>query len=268
MSLIIQTNIAMINAENNYKVNTGNKAKATEKLSSGYRINRAADDAAGLAISEKMRWQIRGLDKGTQNAQHGISWVQTGDGALNEVHSILHRMKELTIQSLNDTNTAEDRAALQAEFDALQSEIDRVTENARFNTKNIFAEHEATYYQFEGNVKWNQSQPHVINSGANDITIEYQKDSGSPLEAVSVTVPSGIYTTQELTDEIADAFAQAGVEGLVLEYTEDGTFNLNFEGGEKIESVGGNLAYLIYDMYEGGSVGALVGTTSFPYESR
>lgn len=267
MSLIIQTNIAMINAENNYKVNTGNKAKATEKLSSGYRINRAADDAAGLAISEKMRWQIRGLDKGTQNAQHGISWVQTGDGALNEVHSILHRMKELTIQSLNDTNTAEDRAALQAEFDALQSEIDRVTENARFNTKNIFAEHEATYYQFEGNVKWNQSQPHVINSGANDITIEYQKDSGSPLEAVSVTVPSGIYTTQELTDEIADAFAQAGVEGLVLEYTEDGTFNLNFEGGEKIESVGGNLAYLIYDMYEGGSVGALVGTTSFPYES-
>lgn len=267
MSLTVQTNIAMINAENIYKVNTGNKTKATERLSSGYRINRAADDAAGLSISEKMRWQIRGLDKGTQNAQHGISWVQTGDGALGEIHSMLHRMKELSIQSLNDTNTANDRAALQAEFDSLQSEIDRVTDNAQFNTQNIFSEHEATYYQFEGNVKWDQSQPHVINAGSNDISIEYQKDMNSPLETVSVSVPAGIYTTQELTDEIEEAFSKSGVKGLVLEYTDDGTFNLNFEGGEKIESVGGNLAYLIYDVYEGGSVGALVGTTSFPYES-
>lgn len=267
MSLTIQTNIAMINAENIYKVNTGNKTKATERLSSGYRINRAADDAAGLSISEKMRWQIRGLDKGTQNAQHGISWVQTGDGALSEIHSILHRMKELAIQSLNDTNTANDRAALQAEFDALQSEIDRVTDNAQFNTKNIFSEHEATYYQFEGNVKWDQSQQHIINAGSNDISIEYQKDANSPVGTVSVSVPAGIYTTQELTDEIEEAFSKSGVKGLVLEYTDDGTFNLNFEGGEKIESVGGNLAYLIYDVYEGGSVGALVGTTSFPYES-
>lgn len=267
MSLTIQTNIAMINAENIYKVNTGNKTKATERLSSGYRINRAADDAAGLSISEKMRWQIRGLDKGTQNAQHGISWVQTGDGALGEIHSMLHRMKELSIQSLNDTNTANDRAALQAEFDALQSEIDRVTDNAQFNTQNIFSEHEATYYQFEGNVKWDQSQPHVINSGSNNLSVEYQKDSNSPIETISISIPAGIYTTQELTDEIEDAFTQAGVKGLVLEYTDDGTFNLNFEGGEKIESVGGNLAYLIYDVYEGGSVGALVGTTSFPYES-
>ena len=105
MSSGVQNNIALLNASNRYKVNTGKKSKSSEKLASGYKLNRSADDAAGLAISEKMRWQIRGLDRGAQNAQDGISWVQTGDGALNEVHALLQRMRELTIQSLNDTNT-------------------------------------------------------------------------------------------------------------------------------------------------------------------
>ena len=153
MSLIIQANLPMINTQNKFKINTNNKTKSTEKLSSGYRINHAGDDAAGLMISEKMRWQIRGLDRGTHNSEDGISWVQTGDGALGEVQDILHRMKEITIQSLNDTNTAQDRAALQAEFDALQSEIDKISDSTQLNTKSIFNEHEATYYQYEGNAK-------------------------------------------------------------------------------------------------------------------
>ncbi len=267
MSLIIQANISLINTQNRLKNNTFNKAASAEKLSSGYRINRAADDAAGLAISEKMRWQIRGLNKGTDNAQEGVSWIQTGDGALDKVHDIIHRMKELAIQSLNDTNTPLDRAALQSEFDSLQSEIDRISDTTMFNTKNIFEEHEPSYYQFEGNVTWQQDQIHVINQGENDLSVTYRRDDGSPVETVTVSVPAGMYTTQELTDEMDDALSAAGIEDITLEYTDSGTFNVNFEGGEKIDSVGGGLSYLLFDMYKGGSVGALVGTTVFPNEN-
>ncbi len=269
MSMIVQANMPMINAQRNYKVNTGNRAKSTEKLSSGYKINRAADDAAGLTISEKMRKQIRGLNRGSLNGQDGVSWVQTGDGALEEVHAMLHRMKELTVQSLNDTNTEADRAALQAELDAIQSEIDRITDTTQFNTKNIFSEHEPTYYQFEGNVVWNQSQLHVIDAGENDLTIKYMMDGTSGEEEVTITVPAGVYTTQELTDEIEDALIAAGAneKGIYVEYTDEGNFNVNLEGGEKIESVTGELAYLLYDTYEGGSAGALIGTTPFRYEN-
>lgn len=266
MSLTVQTNLLMMNAQNKFKINTQNKTKTMEKLSSGYRINRAADDAAGLTISEKMRLQIRGLNQGTRNAEDGVSWVQTGDGALNEVHDMLHRMKELTVKSLNETNTAADRAALQAEFDALQSEIDRITGTTQFNTKPIFDDHEPTYFEFEGNVVWNQSQPHVINSSTNTLIVDYRKDASSPVEQVTITIPQGIYTTQELTDEVDSALADAGIDDIVLEYTNTGTFNLCYEGGEKIESVTGGLSYLLYDMYTGGSVGALVGTTVFPTE--
>ena len=132
MSMIIQANMPFINAQNKYKISTGKRAESAEKLSSGYRINRAKDDAAGLSISEKLRSQIRGLIKGSNNGEDGVSWVQVGDGALNEVHSILHRMKALTVQALNDTNTEDDRAALQAEMDSLQSEIDRITDTTLF----------------------------------------------------------------------------------------------------------------------------------------
>jgi hypothetical protein len=133
--MIIQANMPFINAQNKYKISTGKRAESAEKLSSGYRINRAKDDAAGLSISEKLRSQIRGLNKGSNNGEDGVSWVQVGDGALNEVHSILHRMKELTVQALNDTNTEDDRAALQAEMDSLQSEIDRITDTTLFNNR-------------------------------------------------------------------------------------------------------------------------------------
>lgn len=117
MSMLIQHNMMAWNAERQFNTVTKAKNKKAEKLSSGYRINRAADDAAGLSISEKMRRQIRGLKVGTENAQMGISWVQIGEGALNEAHDILHRMNELSIKAQNGTNTLTDRAYMEAEFE-------------------------------------------------------------------------------------------------------------------------------------------------------
>ncbi|BAQ14358.1 putative flagellin [Clostridium botulinum] len=135
--MIINHNLNAMNAHRNMGINTGNSAKAMEKLSSGLRINRAGDDAAGLSISEKMRAQIRGLDQASRNAQDGISLIQTAEGALNETHSILQRMRELSVQAANDTNVTVDRAAIQAELTSLTSEIDRIASTTQFNEKKL-----------------------------------------------------------------------------------------------------------------------------------
>ena len=131
--MVVQHNMQAANANRMLNVTTGQQAKSTEKLSSGYRINRAADDAAGLSISEKMRKQIRGLDKASSNAQDGVSSVQTAEGALTEVHSMLQRMNELATQAANGTNSTTDRSAIQDEMDQLTTEIDRVAETTKFN---------------------------------------------------------------------------------------------------------------------------------------
>ena len=133
--MIINHNMNAMNAHRNMGVNNNNAAKAMEKLSSGLRINRAGDDAAGLAISEKMRGQIRGLDQAGRNSQDGISMIQTAEGALNETHSILQRMRELAVQAANDTNTTEDREKLQLEISQLVSELNRIASTTEFNTK-------------------------------------------------------------------------------------------------------------------------------------
>ena len=131
--MVVQHNLQAMNANRMLNVTTGQQAKSTEKLSSGYRINRAADDAAGLTISEKMRKQIKGLDQASTNAQDGVSAVQTAEGALTEVHSMLQRMNELAVQSANGTNAQSDRQAIQDEIDQLATEIDRVSETTKFN---------------------------------------------------------------------------------------------------------------------------------------
>jgi len=133
----INNNIQALNTYNRLTINNEALSKSLEKLSSGMRINRAGDDAAGLAISEKMRGQIRGLNQAQRNAQDGISLIQTAEGALNEVHSILQRMRELAVQAANDTNTQDDRNALQLEVDQLIKEIDRIANNTEFNTLKI-----------------------------------------------------------------------------------------------------------------------------------
>ena len=131
--MVVQHNMQAMNANRMLNVTTGQQAKSTEKLSSGYRINRAADDAAGLTISEKMRKQIRGLDQASTNAQDGVSSVQTAEGALTEVHSMLQRMNELAVQASNGTNSEDDRQAIQDEISQLTTEIDRVAETTKFN---------------------------------------------------------------------------------------------------------------------------------------
>ncbi len=136
--MIINHNLPAMNTHRQLTLNSGNTAKALEKLSSGYRINRAGDDAAGLAISEKMRAQIRGLNMASKNSQDAISLVQTAEGALQETHNILQRMRELAVQSSSDTNEKTvDRAALQAEFKQLQDEIDDIASKTRFNDQNL-----------------------------------------------------------------------------------------------------------------------------------
>lgn len=135
--MIINHNMNALNAHRNMGVNNTASGKSMEKLSSGLRINRAGDDAAGLAISEKMRGQIRGLEQSSRNASDGISLIQTAEGALNETTNILQRMRELAVQSANDTNTADDREQLQKEMTQLGEEIDRIANNTEFNTKKL-----------------------------------------------------------------------------------------------------------------------------------
>lgn len=137
MAMIVQHNLQAMNSNRQLGVVTNAQSKSTEKLSSGYRVNRAADDAAGLAISEKMRATVRGLNRASTNAQDGISVVQIAEGALGEVHSILQRMNELATQAANDANTTIDRTAIQDEINQLTSEIDRIQSTTQFNTMNL-----------------------------------------------------------------------------------------------------------------------------------
>lgn len=135
--MVISHNMPAMNSRLKLKGTESEQAKSSNKLSSGYRINCAADDAAGLTISEKMRFQIRGLSKASKNAQDGISLIQTAEGALHETHAMLQRMRELAVQAANDTNTDKDRDALQAEIDQLVSQIDQVAETTQFNGMNL-----------------------------------------------------------------------------------------------------------------------------------
>lgn len=135
--MVVQHNLTAMNTNRQLGITTSAQAKSTEKLSSGYRINRAGDDAAGLTISEKMRSQVRGLNKASDNAQNGVSLIQTAEGALNEAHSILQRMNEISTQAANDVNTTADRAAIQAEINSLATELSRISSTTQFNTMNL-----------------------------------------------------------------------------------------------------------------------------------
>ena len=167
----IQHNISALNTHRNLTFNNAQAGKNLEKLSSGYKINRAGDDAAGLAISEKMRGQIRGLDMATKNAQDSISLIQTAEGALNETHAILQRMRELAVQSANDTNVSGDRQALQLEISALKSEITRIASTTEFNTKKLL-DGSFTNQKFHIGANSGQSISQEITSmGANGLSV-------------------------------------------------------------------------------------------------
>jgi len=177
MSMVVQHNITAMNSNRQLGVTTSAQSKSTEKLSSGYKINRAADDAAGLTISEKMRSQIKALTQASDNAQDGISCVQTAEGALQEVHDMLQRMTTLATKSANGTNTTDDRAAIQAEVDQLTTEIDRVSNTTEFNTLNLLS---------GGFSKKLQVGSH--SGGSNDITISIKAMSATGIGVKDLSV--------------------------------------------------------------------------------
>ena len=191
MAMIVQHNMSAMNANRMLGITNSSLAKSTEKLSSGYKINRAADDAAGLSISEKMRSQIRGLNKASDNAQDGISLIQTAEGALNESHSILQRMRELSVQASNGTETDDDREAVQKEISQLQDELTRISSTTEFNTMKLL----------DGSL----GGPQGVSKGSNQ-TIGSQI---SNLKAAETTMTAG-KDTSGVTD--ADFFAKETIK--------------------------------------------------------
>lgn len=198
----INHNIAALNTYRQLSANQTLGNKALEKLSSGLRINRAGDDAAGLAISEKMRGQIRGLDQAAKNAQDGISLIQTAEGALNETHSILQRMRELAVQSASDTNNDTDRAELQKEVDQLAQEISRIANETEFNTKKLLAGYTGKF--------------HIGANEGQDITLDIKEMSAKALKlngisgkAVNIT-GTGLQASNKTTEEITIKYTELG----------------------------------------------------------
>ena len=203
--MVVQHNLAAMNANRMLGVTTGQQSKSSEKLSSGYRINRAADDAAGLSISEKMRKQINGLDRASTNAEDGISAVQTAEGALGEVHSMLQRMNELAVQAANGTNSESDRDAIQAEVDELIKEIDRVSESTKFNELYLLNGDGTSKANTSGVLKFSL---HVgADAGATnkiEVVITSMSAERIGVDDVNVTGTNGDNATSSIT-KIADA---------------------------------------------------------------
>ena len=201
--MVVQHNMQAANANRMLNITSNAQSKSTEKLSSGYRINRAADDAAGLSISEKMRKQIRGLSQASTNAEDGVSAVQTAEGALTEVHSMLQRMNELAVQSANGTNSADDRDAIQSEIDQLTKEIDRVSETTKFNET----------YLLKGSDAVNTNKTAVANGGTvgtyKGITVAAGEDkeisSGDTITLGTVVLKSSDATVTDATNANAKA---------------------------------------------------------------
>ncbi|WP_102028709.1 flagellin Hag [Salirhabdus sp. Marseille-P4669] len=190
----INHNIAALNTYRQLDAANNAQSKSMEKLSSGLRINRAGDDAAGLAISEKMRGQIRGLEMAGKNAQDGISLIQTAEGALNETHAILQRMRELAVQGGNDTNVTADRDAIQDELNQLMEEIDRIAETTEFNTQNLLGG------SFSGTLQIGANDGQILNIG-----ISAMDTQGLGISGGSVTISVGSNSAASATISALDA---------------------------------------------------------------
>ena len=192
--MVVQHNLTAMNSNRMLGLTQSSLSKSTEKLSSGYKINRAADDAAGLAISEKMRRQIRGLTKASANAQDGISCVQTAEGALNEVHDMLQRMNELAVQSANGTNMSTDRKYLDSEVQALISEINRVASSTTFNEQSLLDGSLATNLQVgseSGNyIELSIAGMDASSLGVGSTTISTQDDAASAIQTIKDALES------------------------------------------------------------------------------
>ena len=211
--MVVQHNLSAINTNRQMGVVTDALQKSTEKLSSGYKINRAADDAAGLSISEKMRSQIRGLNKASDNAQDGISLIQVAEGALNETHSILQRMNELATQAANDTNTSTDRTAIKAEIDQLTSEINRIQSTTQFNTQNLLDGKFTSKNLQVGSLKGQVIQISISNMNASTLGV-----SGLTVSANS-TAGTSMSKIQAAIDKVSKQRSNLGALQNRLEHT-------------------------------------------------
>ncbi|MBO5259647.1 MAG: flagellar hook protein [Agathobacter sp.] len=237
--MVVQHNMQAMNANRMLNITTTQQSKATEKLSSGYKINRAADDAAGLSISEKMRKQIRGLDQASTNAQDGISAVQTAEGALTEVHDMLQRMNELAVQAANGTNSESDRKSIQDEIDQLTTEIDRVAETTKFNETYLLKGNGKTSTAIisakdagiegtltgigTGTAEFKMDalkEGQDISIGAKGYTIgtviaDVKTAAGAASVGSTVTIDGTEYTIAAKTNEIDNEYTQADIKKLV-----------------------------------------------------
>lgn len=213
--MVVQHNLSAMNTSRQMNSVSSAMSKSTEKLSSGYKINRAGDDAAGLSISEKMRSQIRGLNKAASNAQDGISLVQVAEGALNETHSILQRMNELATQAANDTNTSVDRTAIKAEIDQLTSEIDRIKSTTQFNSMNLL----------DGTFSSKQLQVGALEGQSIGVSIAKMSASKLQLTAANMNVSSfsaagkAMKTIQDAIKTVSETRSKLGAIQNRLEHT-------------------------------------------------
>ena len=221
--MVVQHNLTAMNSNRMLGITTDAQAKATEKLSSGYKINRAADDAAGLSISEKMRKQIRGLTQASLNAEDGISAVQTAEGALTEVHDMLQRMNELAVKSANGTNSESDRDAIQAEIDQLVTEIDRVSETTKFNET----------YLLKGDKE--QTRLHTF-SYKNFAANQTPEATLSTTEGITVTFSASNATTQSQQDDQNELLRALRDQGVTVGYKSTWDTTLNSGAGDDVSS--------------------------------
>ena len=228
--MVVQHNMQAANANRMLNITTSAQSKSTEKLSSGYRINRAADDAAGLTISEKMRKQIKGLDRASTNAEDGVSAVQTAEGALTEVHSMLQRMNELATQSANGTNSNTDRKAIQDEIDQLTTEIDRVSETTKFNET----------YLLKGDGSEKEYNVNAHDAGIDGVTLTDNGDGtvGVTLKTLAagdkVNIAGKQYTIGAVKADVTNAVGTPKKGDTV----KVGNAEYTYEDGDSVDSVG------------------------------
>ncbi|MEK4716732.1 MULTISPECIES: flagellin [Priestia] len=269
----INHNITALNTYRQFNSANNAQSKSMEKLSSGLRINSAADDAAGLAISEKMRGQIRGLDQASSNAQDSISLIQTAEGALNETHDILQRMRELSVQSANDTNTADDRAEIQKEVDQLKEEVNRISDTTEFNTKKLLNGNVASTATVSGTNTAKIDTADVTNaklaSGVYTLTVENtanieitdEVDAGTGIQTGDITATAANAKYGQYQVKVSDDAENAGRKVVTL---------INSANGEEVGSQS-NVDYGTDSVTLGGfdidtTNGTGNGTYSFEYE--
>ncbi|WML46894.1 flagellin [Neobacillus sp. PS3-34] len=258
--MFIRNNIPALRTLNESIKNQKKSKQASEHLSSGLRINQAADDAAGLAISEGMRAQIRGLMQAGRNAKDAQSMVYTTDTVLGDMTDSIQRMRELTIQSLSDTVTDEDRMQIQKEFRQIQETITGMADQTAWNTKPVVESHFPSYAQLEGN-RVIKDPIKIIDGYNNDLEIVVDGTSKR------VNIPAGVYSLEEISDTMDDQLVGFTPE-IIVDVTEDNTLTLQTEGASSIDFIRGGASSLFYEYTLGTPPGMIIGTTNFPAGSK